>query len=285
MEQQHYADSDHNHLESSTFAATQTLGSFLTTYNVVSALTSDREGSARSSTGSILLHRDLGEELSFDVALGNFRTSAGDNLIGSIDSALNRDDLSVTGQIARSTIDTLTAQALRLNLRQTDFSLDVSDSLLENLTADLEAHHLLYTDGNRANQLNLTSKYELDDVPGKLSIGYQFSYAAFAMSVNDGYWSPQLLLSHEALLQWAYGWRNFYTKLELSGGYQTVVSTNHGSAANVDNYGGSSGYDVSASAAVGVHPSPNTIIEYALSDEQSVGWSSASSVMNFRFDF
>lgn len=285
LQRSHYSDSDHNSVESENMAATEAVGDFLATYRLDSAQADDRDGFERSTASSLLLHRTFGEKWDLDMALGSIRNLAGESLIGSIDGALNVNDLSVTGKISRDTVETILAQAIRLNLRQTDFSIDASDSIVENLSADLEAHYLLFTDGNRANQINLTSKYVLAGAPGNLSVGYELSYAAYAMSMNDGYWSPQLLLSHEALLQWVYGWEEFYGKLELSGGYQTVRMPNHGSSAAADNYGGGSGYDVSATGTLGMRPSANTRIEYSLSGERSVGWSSALSAINFRFNF
>jgi hypothetical protein len=285
LQREHYADSDHKVLDSETLATTQWLGNFLATYTLDAARASDRDGYARADTSTVALHRDFGDGLSLDMALGDFRTLEEDSWSGSIEGGLNLNDLSITTGIARGTIDALTAQAMRLNLRQTDFLADVSDSIFENVTADLEGHHLEFTDGNRANQLSLSTKYDFGDEADGLSVGYQLNYAAFAITANDGYWSPRFLLSHEAVVKWAGRWRNLYGKVELSGGYQAVATQDRVESESGDAYGGGSGYDVSASATVGASLRPNTRVEYSLSGERSVGWSSAASVMNLRFNF
>jgi hypothetical protein len=73
--------------------------------------------------------------------------------------------------------------------------------------------------------------------------------------------------------------------MELSGGFQTVGASNRGAGSVADNYGGGSGYSISASGALGVRPTANTRIEFSLGRDQSVGYSSTSSGLKFRYDF
>jgi hypothetical protein len=98
---------------------------------------------------------------------------------------------------------------------QTDFGLSASYKSTERLSSELEFHHKLYSDRNSSNELEWSPQYLFDLLDGKLAVGYRFAYSGFAKNTDNGYWAPQLTLSHNAFAYWSYDWTKGYGRLEL----------------------------------------------------------------------
>jgi hypothetical protein len=71
---------------------TQAVGDILATYRASSVEASDLSGHVHSSTHSVTLHGNLGEEFAFAVALANVWNGPWDSFIGSADGTLNLGD-------------------------------------------------------------------------------------------------------------------------------------------------------------------------------------------------
>jgi len=271
---EHYRDSGHANTSTVTSTATVPFDNFSFTLRKQTVWAHDALGSQRSEATSVSLHRELSEIFAVDGELGSIGTLRRNGLIGSFQAEVNYRDASISGSVGRNLLAS-SAQTIRANVWQTDFGLSGSYKLTERLSSELEFHHKVYSDRNGYNELEWSPQYLLDLLGSQITSGYRFSYSGFAKNTDNGYWAPQLTLSHNLFANWSYDWTTGYSRLELELGRGSVRE-----AATV-----SYGYGGSVKAVIGLRPSENTVIEYSLSSDRSPGWNSTSSGFSLKYTF
>ncbi|MHB8381657.1 MAG: hypothetical protein ACYDC3_04880 [Candidatus Binataceae bacterium] len=253
-------------------------------YRQDSVQASDAQGYQLLSATSFSAHRDISENLGVSGGFGAVRGLGWSDPVGSLESEAQVLGASITARISHDMLST-TAQEIRANIRQTDFSMDLSRDLNKQLSVDVELHHTMYSDGNRSDDIEFAPVYTIDLRNSKLSLGYHFQYSAFAGNLNNGYWAPRELLSHEGTLKWAYDWSAFFGGVELAAGDQTVgqfVGTAH---TLVSSYGGASGLDASITGIAGIRLTNSASIQYYVNRDSSVGFSSTATGMMLTYTF
>jgi hypothetical protein len=198
--------------------------------------------------------------------------------VGSIESDLNFFEISTVARISRDSLAT-TAQEIRQNIRQTDFSFSFEKDLNEQLSADVELHNTLYSDGNRSKDFEFSPQYTFQLSKTKLIFGYQFQYSSFASNPDNGYWAPKDLLAQLASLKWAYEGSNFISSVQLTAGDQIVAQFLNKPTRSVnslpDAYGGGSGFTTSLDVTMGIRLDDASSIQSYISRDSSSGYNSS----------
>jgi hypothetical protein len=200
------------------------------------------------------------------------------DLVGSFHAHFDYRGASAIATIAREMV-LESAQAVKLNIRQTDFGLNLSDDLSDRVSIGAEVHHQIYSDGNISNNAALSPDYTFDLPLGKLALGYRFSYTAFAKNPENGYWAPQKALSNGMSAAWSFDRSELYGRTETGISYDSVSEI--GTLAN----GPSSGPGVSAAIAFGIRLIKGTEMETYWSGNGSLGWNSMNVGFSLKYHF
>src|SRR5260370_38278586 len=177
----------------------------------------DPLGSERAESTVFSIHRDLSETFGLGGGFGTVRTDGWSDFVGSFQATAKIFGTEITASVARDLIASQ-ADAIRNQMRQTDFRLSASYDLTKKISTEFELHHKIYSFHNSSNEFEWTPKYKFDIYNTKLETGYKFSYSGFARNTDHGYWAPQRVLSHNLFAAWAFDWVKTYGRLELSGG-------------------------------------------------------------------
>ena len=270
-------DSDHNDTVTTSTIAGALVDDFFVGLRRDSVSAHDQLGSERAESTVISIHKDLSEAFGLGGGFGMVRTDSWSDFVGSFQTEAKILGADITATIAR---DLLLSQAaaIRARVRQTDFGLSGSYDLTKQFSSDFEFHHKLYSDHNSSNEFEWTPKYTFDIRDTKLEAGYKFNYTGFARSTDDGYWSPQRVLSHNIFAAWAFDWVETYGRLELSAGPDFVRESGKQSSGP-----SAGGFGASASAAFGFRPTKDMLIECYFSGDRSPGWQSTATGLSLKY--
>jgi hypothetical protein len=227
---------------------------------------------------TLAFSKDLSEQFGIGGGFGTARAMQSTDMVGSLAANFNYRGATFTTTIAREMLMD-SARTMAANIRQTDFGLSFSDDLSEQIAANAEAHHHVFTDGNSSNDFALTPKYVFDLAGSKLEVGYRFSYTAFAHSAPSGYWTPQSALSNGIYSALTFDRTWIYGHSELGLDYDSVRE--RGPLSN----GPSSGPGASATFALGIRPLRDTELETYWTGTGSAGWNSMNFGLSLKYFF
>jgi len=280
----YYSDSENNVVWSDRTVATVPLDDYLLGYRKDAVQARDADGYQRLAATSFSIHRDLTEQFGLSGGFGSVQSLVWSDPVGSLESEVQLLGASVTARISRDMLSA-TAQEIRANIRQTDFSMSLSKDLNKRLTVDVELHHTMYSDGNRSDDVEFAPQYTIELHKSKLSFGYNFQYLAFANNPNNGYWAPRELISHQGTVKWAYDWSAFFGSLNFSAGDQIVGQFGGAAKSAVSAYGGASGFDASITGKLGMRLGSGCSMQYYLNRDASVGFSSTATGLMINYAF
>ncbi len=273
----HATDSDHNDTVTASTIANTMIGDFAVGLRRDSVSAHDHLGSERAESTVFSIHKDLSETFGLGGGFGTVRTDGWSDFVGSFQATAKIFGTEITASVARDLIASQ-ADAIRNQMRQTDFGLSASYDLTKKISTEFEFHHKIYSDHNSSNEFEWTPKYTFDIYNTKLETGYKFSYSGFARNTDHGYWAPQRVLSHNLFAAWAFDWVKTYGRLELSAGPDFVRE------AGAQSSGPSSGgIGVSGSAAIGFRPTEDMVIEAYVNREESPGWQSMATGFSLKY--
>ena len=266
----YYTDSSHYVNITTTSLATAPFHGFMVSLRRDWLQARDLNGAQAVETTTLGFSKELSELWGIGGGFGTARGLQYNDLVGAFQSHFNYRGASVTATIAQEMLAE-SAQAVKANIRQTDFGLSFSDDLSEHVSTDAEVHHRIYSDGNSSNNIAFSPDYTFNLSLGKLALGYRFSYTAFARNPEAGYWAPQKALSDGLSADWSFDRAEFYGRTELGLDYDSVREI--GKLSN----GPSSGPGASAAVAFGIRLIKGTELETYWTGSGSPGWNS----MNF----
>lgn len=273
-----YNDSEHYQRLTASSSLGVTTHGFTLTLRKDTVFASDLLGAERSEATLFSIQRDLGEQFGIGAGIGTVANNQWTDLVGSLRMHADFSRATIEASLSRDMLAD-SAQEIRANIRQTDFSISASDPLTDRLSSDLEFDHRIYSDGNNSNEFGFSPRYSFALPESKLVVGYAFSYQEFARNTNNGYWAPQLALSNDGSIAWTFDWIDTYGRVEVSGG-RGIVRVSSPKA-----YGQSSGYDAGATAVLGFRPTRNMLVEYYWSGTQSARWSSTATGLGLTYIF
>jgi hypothetical protein len=268
-----YDDSQRNVVWSYRTLETLPLDGNVLVYRKDAVQARDAQGYQALAATSFSIHRDLSENFGLSGGFGAVHNLVWNDPVGSFESDFNYGDSSAVARISRDMLSA-TAQEIRANIRQTDFSISLSRDWNDHLSSDAEFHQTLYSDGNRSNDVEFSPRYTIPFDNNKLVFGYQFQDSAFGSNPDNGYWAPKNLLSNSGSLKWMFEGARLFASLQLSAGDQMVAEFAEKSNRTQENLGGGSGFDASIAAVAGIRLNQSSSIEYYLSHDSSVGFSS-----------
>lgn len=274
----YYTDSSHYVNITTTSLATAPFHGFMVSLRRDWLQARDLNGPQAMETTTLGFNKELSEPWGIGGGFGTARGLRYNDLVGSFQSHFNYRGASVTAAIARDMLPE-SAQAIKANIRQTDFGLSLSDDLSEHVSTDAEVHHRIYSDGNSSNNIAFSPDYTFNLSLGKLALGYRFSYTAFAQNPANGYWAPQKALSDGLSAAWSFDRTEFYGRTELGLGYDSVREI--GKISN----GPSSGPGASAAVAFGIRLIKGTELETYWTGNGSPGWNSMNFGISLKYLF
>jgi hypothetical protein len=266
----YYSDSQHYVNLTTTSLATAPFHGFMTSLRRDWLQARDSSGTQAAEITTLAFSKEFSELWGIGGGFGTARDLHAYNLVGSFQSHLNYEGASMTASIAREML-LESAKAVAANIHQTVYGLSLSDDLTEHVSIDSEAHHRSYSDGNSSNDIALSPDYIFKLAMGKLTMGYRFSYTAFARNPQNGYWAPQRAISNGLSTAWSFDRTTYYGRSELGLGYDSVRE----SGKLLDGPGG--GPSAQAAVAFGIRPMAGLGLETYWTGNGSPGWSS----MNF----
>jgi tetratricopeptide (TPR) repeat protein len=132
-----------------------------------------------------------------------------------------------------------TAELIENRIRMTNVGLYVSQPLTERFSVYAGYNYKSFSDGNHANDLQLTTQYAIYLAP-KIMIGHRFRLLDFHEQSGSGFFDPNNYIANRAFTSVYYENKLLYTYLEGYVGYQTFrrnqVATDsfiHGGAGSV----------------------------------------------------
>ncbi len=273
----YYTDSQHYVNVTTTSIATAPFEGFMATLRRDWMQARDTNTQQAAEITTLAFNRDLSELWGIGGGFGTARGMRSNDAIGSFQTHFNEDGFSATATIARDML-LASAQTVASNIRQTDLGLSLSYDLSEAFSADAEVHHRFYSDGNRADEITFSPDYKVDLLGGKLALGYRFSYSAYALNPEDGYWAPSSALSDGIALGWSFDHQAYYGRAELGANYDSVREA-AGKLAN----GPSSGPGASGAITFGIRPGDGTELETYWTGNGSAGWNSMNVGLVLRY--
>jgi hypothetical protein len=255
------------------------LQEFYLVYRKDAVYARDALGSQELAATSLSVHHDFSDQFGLSGGLGVAHALFWSDPIGSIESDLDLFDTSIVARTSRDML-AVTAQEIRQNIRQTDFSLSFSKDLNEQLSADVELHETLYSDGNQSKDIELSPQYTFQLLTTKLILNYQFQYSAFADNPDNGYWAPKELVAQSGSLKWVYDWSSFFSSVQLSAGDQIVAqfpkTSLRSDGGAFAGYGGGSGFAASFGGTLGIRVNGSSSIQTYVSHDLSSGYRSSA---------
>jgi hypothetical protein len=249
----YYTDSDRNRLDRYSLAGSGWLGNqrYALDYRHTDARdrTRDNRGddflvslysrlTDRFSAGGGLGFTQLGDGGTSTFPTGNFRLDA-KLFAGSAGANVTREVL------------TDTAELIENRIRMTNVGLYITQPLTDRLSTYAGYRYRSFSDGNHANELQLTTQYAIVLAAPRISIGYRFRFLDFQKQSGSGYFDPNNYIANRAFSSLYYENRYFYTYLEGYIGFETF--RRNGFASDNIIHGGS--------GSIGVTPIRNLAIE------------------------
>ncbi len=274
----YYTDSSHYVNITTTSLATAPFQGFMVLLRRDWLQARDLGGPQAAEITTLGFSRELTELWGIGGGFGMARGMRNSDLVGSLQSHFDYRGLSVTASVARDML-LESAQTVKENIRKSDFGLSLSQQLSEQISADAEIHHLIYSDGNSSNQIDFSPDYTFAMPLGKLAIGYRFSYITFAMNPDSGYWAPRKALSDGLSAAWSFDRTEYYARTELGLDYDSVRET--GKLSN----GPSGGPGASGEIAFGIRLIKGTELETYWTGNDSPGWNSMNIGLSLKYLF
>jgi hypothetical protein len=139
------------------------------------------------------------------------------SLAGSLTSSVTMGSMSITLGAARGLLEA-NAQTIRNHVMQNDLNLSIWKDVTEQLGADVEFHHRIFSDGNDENDFALVPQYWIKIGKTNLVLDWSFEYADFAQPTTLGYYAPQGLLSNQPAVSWKFDHAGYYGLLKVGVG-------------------------------------------------------------------
>lgn len=248
----YYKDSDGNRLNRHSLAGSFWLGNqrYGLDYRHTDATDSTRDNRAedflikvysrltdRFSAGAGVGFTQLGDHHPSNFPVGHVRLDA-KLLAGSAGVNVTREIL------------TDTAELIENGIRMTNVGMYITQPITERISVHGGYHYKSFSDGNHANDLQLSSHYTIFFAP-RITVGYRFRLLDFHKQSGSGYFDPNNYIANRAFGSLYYENRLFYTYLETYLGYQTF--RRNGVAGDEMIHGGAS--------SIGIKPLPNLLLE------------------------
>jgi hypothetical protein len=274
----HYQDSEHfERLITSTLAST-IINGFFVSLRRDSFRVNDRSGAGRAESTVTSIHKDLSETFGVGGGFGTVRTDGWSDWIGSVQASTIFHGVGLSANVKRDMLLT-SAAAIRTHIRQTEFGAAANYEPSDRFSADLYAHHTMFSDGNSSNYLAFEPEYSFDVRKTKIGIGYEFNYLTFAKNFGAAYWSPQRSISNDATLSWSFDFERVFGRLALGAGHESVRETGLGGD------GPSSGFGGSGAVSLGLRPTDGMLVQFYWNTSGSQNWHSTSTGMSLQYSY
>ncbi|HEV2174636.1 MAG TPA: hypothetical protein VGR71_13760, partial [Nitrospira sp.] len=274
----YYGDTEGNLTLTSTSRATSMLDDVLVQLRQDAIWARDAFGTQRVESRTVSAYQNLSEQFGIGGSFGFVRAERWSAFAGSLMATENIGDATVALNVTRGLVGG-TAQAIRDHVMQTDFGLAFSNDFTSNLSAELNFHHKLYSDGNNSDDFLFSPQYEFALGQSKLALGYGVAYQSFATSDDHGYYAPRRLLSNGLTGTWKFDRNNYYGNVETWAGYSNIKGASAVTGAT------GSGMNGSVLATWGLRPGKATLVESFWSSEWCPGWSSTSLGLRVQYTF
>jgi len=116
-----------------------------------------------------------------------------------------------------------TAQLIENRIVRTSGSLSLFETLSPRLTLSESYSHSGYSDGNDADDLQLSARYAVMLAFPKISIGYRLRYWDFRRQSGSGYFDPEDFTAHQVFVSVYTEKNGFYFSLEPYTGIQSFT--------------------------------------------------------------
>ncbi len=255
-----------------------TAGNFWLNFSRDTVMASDPLGAVRSEDTMFSFATELNEQFGIGGGFGNVYSQGWSLPIGSLKGSATFAHLTVDAGIAHDLLAT-TAQTIRNRVMQTDVAANVSYEITKNFVPTLEFHQIYYSDHNSSIGVEFAPQYTFQLEASQLQVGYHFAYQSFATNPNSGYWAPQRLISNKLASAWIFDRNYYFGRLEAAVGPE--------SAHQIDSGPGSpeGGFATSATAAFGIRPERNTVLQCYFTGDRSPGWNSTQTGLSLKYTF
>jgi thioredoxin-like negative regulator of GroEL len=248
----YYTDSDRNHLHRYSLAGSGWLGNqrYGLDYRHIEA--NDRTRDNRGDDFMVSLYSRLTDRFSAGAGLGF--TQLGDRGTSTFPTGNFRVDARLFAGRAGANVTrevlTDTAELIENRIRMTNAGLYIAQPLTDRLSTYAGYRYRSFSDGNHANELQLSTQYAIVLTP-RINIGHRFRFLDYHKQSGSGYFDPNNYIANRAFTSLYYEHRLFYTYLEGYLGFETF--RRNGFATDNFIYGGS--------GSIGVTPIRNLAIE------------------------
>jgi len=249
----YYTDSDRNRLDRYSLAGSGWLGNQRYSLDYRHTDARDRTRDNRGDDFLVSLYSRLTDRFSAGGGLGF--TQLGDGGTSTFPTGNFRLDAKLFAGSAGANVTrevlTDTAELIENRIRMTNVGLYITQPLTDRLSTYAGYRYRSFSDGNHANELQLTTQYAIVLAAPRISIGYRFRFLDFQKQSGSGYFDPNNYIANRAFSSLYYENRYFYTYLEGYIGFETF--RRNGFASDNIIHGGS--------GSVGVTPIRNLAIE------------------------
>lgn len=216
-----YADEDNNLYDQYSAIYIVPIGNQAFSLNLGRTDSRGTVGRARADVFSLKTQFNRDGMLGFTGAFGLSRLHSGSTVQYStghirIDGRLSNTTLSVT---AGSIMLTDTSELIGNKIRKTNAGIEVLQKFHERFLLSGGYNHLLFSDGNNANDVQLHSEYRISLKP-RLSIGYRGRFLDFERQSQSGFFDPENYISHRIYSGLYLKRQNFYMDFEVYVGKQ-----------------------------------------------------------------
>jgi hypothetical protein len=248
----YYRDSDDNRLNRYALAGRFWSGNQKYGFDYRHTDAGDRSRDNRGEDFLASIYSRLTDRFSAGAGLGFTQVAARDT--SNFPTGHLRVDAKLSGGSAGANVTrevlTDTAELIENRVRMTSAGLYITQPLTDRLSSHAGYRYRSFSDGNHANELQLTTQYAVRLAP-RITIGHRFRLLDFHKQTGSGYFDPHNYIANRAFGSLYYEQRFFYTYLEGYVGYQTF--RRDGVAGDEFIHGGS--------GSVGVKPIGNLAIE------------------------
>ena len=218
----HYTDSDRNRLHRYVLAGdfwggNQKYGLF---YRHTDA--KDRTRDNRAEDFLLKVYSRLTDGISGGIGLGF--TQLADHHTSNFPAGHARLDAKLFGgsaglNVTREVISD-TAELIENRIRMTNVGMYLTQPLTERFSTHGAYHYKSFSDGNHANELQLSAQYTIYLMP-RITVGYRFRLLDFHKQKGNGYFDPNNYIANRPFASIYYEHRLFYAYLDGFLGYET----------------------------------------------------------------
>ena len=248
----YYYDSDQNRVDRFNLAATYWVGNQKLGLDYRHTEATDPTRRNRAEDLSAKLYSRVTDSIGAGAAIGFSQLA--DRHTSTFPTGLLRVDAQVpNGSVGASmTREVLsdTAELVENRIRMTSAGLGIQQTLTETLSVQGRYNYKSFSDGNHANELQLSTQYSLYLSP-RINIGHRFRLLDFHKQTGSGYFDPNNYIANRGFASLYFENRLYYTYVEGFLGYETF--RRNGVASDNFIHGGS--------GSVGIKPLPNLSFE------------------------